>query len=100
MTDDPPRFNQRLVRIDELRVKIHQESRAFRIINAATQLAELRRYSSDRRIAASEPTGAERAKQQIKRDVEFISAVRDGAIEVRPILEQALKRMEQGAETG
>ena len=93
MTHDPTRFNQRLVRIDELRAVVDQESRAYRIVNAATQLAELRRYSADRRIAAVETDDAARARRQITRDIEFITAVRDGAIDVKPMIADALQRI-------
>ena len=93
MTHDPTRFNQRLVRIDELRAVVDQESRAYRIVNAATQLAELRRYSADRRIAAVETDDVARARRQITRDIEFITAVRDGAIDVKPMIADALQRI-------
>ncbi len=95
LTDDPDRFNRRLVRVDELRGKVHRDSRAYQIINAATQLAEFRRFSADRRIVADELRHDERAKRQIARDKEFITAVRDGAVDVKPILIESLRRMEE-----
>lgn len=97
LTDDPPRFNQRLVRVDELRTKVQHESRAYLIVNAFTQLAELRRFSADRRTGASEAQDTERAKRQIARDIEFITAVRDGAIDIKPILGDALQRVIKAA---
>ena len=93
LTNDPPRFNKRLGRVDELRTKVQQESRAYMIVNSFTQLAELRRYSADRRIGASDVDDAELAKRQIARDIEFMTAVRDGALEIRPILRDALDRV-------
>ncbi|MBI1824930.1 MAG: motility associated factor glycosyltransferase family protein [Planctomycetes bacterium] len=94
LTDDPPRFNRRLVRVDELRAKIHADTRAYQIINMATQLAELRRFSADRRIEASEElSDSDRAKRQIARDIDFITAVRDGAKDVTGILHEAMERM-------
>ncbi len=94
LTDDPPRFNQRLVRVDELRTKVQQESRAYRIVASATQLAELRRYSADRRIeAADKADDAKRAQRQIERDTEFITGVRDGAVDTKPVLTAALQRV-------
>jgi len=95
LTNDPDRFNRRLVRVDELRTKVHQESRAYRIVNAATQLSEFRRYTADRKIAAVEADTpqAERASRQIARDTEFITGVRDGAKDVKTILEEALNRL-------
>jgi hypothetical protein len=93
LTHEPDRFNARLIRVDELRTRVAADSRAYQIINAATQLAEFRRFSADRRIEADELSHVEKAKRQIERDVEFITAVREGAIEVRPILEAALTRV-------
>ena len=96
---DPTRFNQRLIRVDELRTRVQQDSRTYRIINAATQLAEFRRFSADRRINAAETDDVERAKSQIARDSEFITAVREGAIDVKEILLEALERVVPAAES-
>ena len=93
LVSDPARFNQRLLRVDELRTKVQQNSRAYRIVNAATQMIELRRYSADRKISAAEAGDAERARRQIARDIEFITGVRDGALDVTPILTEAAERM-------
>ncbi len=93
LADDSDRFNRRLVRVDELRAKIHTESRAYRIVNGATQLLEFRRFSADRRISVSSATGSARARKQIARDVEFITGVRDGAIDVKSILSESLDRI-------
>ena len=93
LTDDPIAFNRRLVRIDELRTRISQESRPYQIVSATGQLAELRRFSADRRISADHPGERERAEMQIKRDTEFISSVRDGCKDTRTMLEQAMARM-------
>ncbi len=100
LTRDPERFNRRLVRVDELRTKVAQDSRAYQIVNAATQLAELRRFSADRRIAATETDEPERAKRQIARDIEFITAVSDGARDVKPILVEARERIQRAATPG
>ena len=93
LTDDAAAFNRRLVRVDELRSTIHHDTRAYRIVNAYTQLAELRRYSADRRLKAVESDDAERARGQIARDTAFITGVRDGVRELSPILESSLKRL-------
>ncbi len=93
LINDPIRFNQRLMRVDELRTKVQHESLAYRIVNSATQLAELRRFSADRKITTQELNDAQRAKQQIERDKAFVGGVRDGAIEVNPILKESLERV-------
>jgi hypothetical protein len=98
LTHDPPAFNRRLVRVDELRSKVQNESRAYLIINAYAQLAELRRFSADRHTSASGAADAERAKRQIARDIEFIRGVRDGAVDLKPIFDEALRRVVDAAE--
>lgn len=97
LTHDPSKFNRRLVRIDELRSKVQHESRAYLIVNAYSQLAELRRFSADRHTSASGAEDAERAKRQIARDIEFITSVRDGAAELKPMLADALQRLVDAA---
>jgi hypothetical protein len=95
LTHDPPAFNRLIVRVDELRAQVHQNQRAYAIINAASQLAELRRFSADRKLTADKVEGAERAKRQLARDISFITAVRDGARNVREILETARARLDE-----
>ena len=41
----------------------------------------------------------ERAKLQLDRDIEFVTGVRDGAIDVKPILTEALERVETAMKT-
>ncbi len=97
LTNDPTRFNKRLVRVDELRAQVHDAGLPYQIVSAATQLAEFRRFSADRHLGAAETDDTERAKRQIKRDSEFIGAVRDGATEVKAMLFDALVRIRQAA---
>jgi len=100
LTHDPERFNHRLIRVDELRTRVQHESLAYQVINHATQLAEFRRFSADRRLSANDVDDTERAKRQITRDTEFITAVRDGALEVKEILRDSLDRIVTAAESG
>jgi hypothetical protein len=97
LTHDPARFNRRLIRVDELRAKVSQDSRAYRIVNMAAQLAEMKRYSADRRISAVQADEVEIAKRQLDRDVDFVTAVRDGARDVDGMLEEALRRFDASA---
>jgi hypothetical protein len=93
LTGDAKRFNQRLVRVDELRAKVYAETRAYQLISSYSQFAELRRYSADRRIGGEALEDVARAKRQLTRDAEFITAVRDGAKELAVMLEEAGGRL-------
>lgn len=99
LLDDPDRFNRRMIRVDELRTKVQRESRAYQIVNFATQLAEFRRYSADRRISAAKLEERERARRQIERDVEFVTSVREGTVDCTEILADALRRIEEALES-
>ena len=77
-----------------------RKGRAYQIVNAAGQLAELRRFTADRRIAAEELKETDRAQRQLARDTDFVTAVRDGAREVEAMLTEAQQRVEEGIRRG
>ena len=93
LTHDPDTFNRTLVRVDELRAQVNQSQRVYRIINSASQLAELRRYSADRKLTAAKDTGVERAKNQLKRDIDFVKSMLDACGNMKEMLEEALARI-------
>ena len=94
LTDDPARFNQRLVRVDELRCVVTRSYRAYRIVNATSQLAELQRFTADRKLEADDVRGAERARRQLARDVAFVTNVQESARKVVAMLEETLGRFD------
>lgn len=95
LLDDPPEFNRRLARVDELRAAVRQNERAYGIINQASQFAELRRFTADRKLSAADVAGPERARRQLKRDVEFVTSMKDSADDMVTLLQEAIERMEQ-----
>jgi hypothetical protein len=100
LVHDPDRFNRRLGRVDELRAVLRSSDRAYSIISAASQLAELRRFSADRKLSAASHEGADRARRQIERDLEFVGSVRTGADTVSEMLSVALERLDRAIAEG
>jgi hypothetical protein len=94
LTSDAAAFNRRLHRVDELRAVVARASRSYDIINAATQKAELQRFSADRRLDATDTSGADRAKRQLARDTNFVRSFREGADQMLGILEATLARFD------
>jgi len=94
LTDDPPRFNQRLVRVDELRTVVTRSYRAYRIVNATTQLAELQRFTADRKLEAADAQGADRAQRQLVRDIAFVTSIQDAARKVITMLDETIARLD------
>ncbi len=97
LSDDPPRFNQRIARVDELRAAISRAGRAVRIVNAAGQLAELQRFTADRKMNASDATGTDLAKRQLDRDILFVERFLEGADTMIEILRETLERLDEHA---
>lgn len=95
LTGEPDEFNQKLVRVDALRVKIHRNPRIFQIINTASQVAEFRRFRADQKMAALSLEGLDLVRQQLTRDSEFLAGLRQGTDETRVILEDGLTRIEE-----
>ena len=98
LTDDPAAFNRRLVRVDELRAVVNRAGRSYDIVTAATQRAELQRFTADRKLGASEATGIERTKRQLERDTRFVTAFREGVERMIELLEEALRRFDNIAD--
>ncbi len=94
LTHDPNKFNRRIARLDEVRLTVKKYDRAYRIINAASQLAELQRYTADRRLGAKGSKGADRAKAQLKRDLAFVQAMKKGASDMADIFHDTLERFD------
>ena len=91
----PAEFNRRIAEVDGLRVQIHHQHRAYQLISAVSQLAELQRFSADRRLRLADAQGADLARGQLERDTRFVQAVIDGAETVKEILNEALERFER-----
>jgi len=100
LIDDPPRFNRRIVRVDELRAVVQGHHEAFRMVSMVSQLGELQKFSADRRMAADAAGGPARTRQMLRRDSEFVSALLDGCATMTEILDQALARFDAAAEAG
>jgi len=91
----PAEFNRRIAEVDALRGQIHHQHRAYQLISAVSQLAELQRFSADRRLRLADARGADLARGQLERDMRFVQAVIDGAETVKEILSEALERFER-----
>ncbi|MHC4093831.1 MAG: hypothetical protein ACYSVY_26760, partial [Planctomycetota bacterium] len=100
LTEDPARFNRRLVWVDELRAQVQQHDRAYRIINSATQRAELRRFAADRKLELDEASGGKRAAKQLQRDLDFVAETKEGAADVIGILTETLARLDKAIAQG
>lgn len=73
--EDQGRVNRLIAQIDELRAKMDGFGRTYDLVMQFSQQSELRRFESDRRLAAVRPQGTSRQKMQVDRDIENVRAV-------------------------
>jgi hypothetical protein len=98
LVNDPPRFNRRLVRVDELRTLVQEHDLIFAMVRDVSQLGELQRFSADRGLTADDSAGGRRARRQLDRDIRFLDSLLEGAEQLRGILEESLARFDQALE--
>ena len=100
LVHDPPQFNQRIIRVDELRMRVRQEGLIYRLVCDVSQLAELRKFSADLKMSASGDEGPELARRQLSRDMEFVNGFIEGCDALEEILSECLDRFDQTIEAG
>ena len=94
LLDRPDEFNRRIAEVDALRVRVRQQMRAYEMISAVSQHAELQRFSADRRLAMGEHDDVSRARRQLDRDIRYVEAIIEGARATREILIDCLARFD------
>jgi len=95
LLDVPAEFNRRFARINELRRAVDRHGRILRMVSCVTQIGEFRRFTADRKIAAQGPTGRERARRQLARDIEFLRSLSEGADALIEILSESIRRFDR-----
>jgi hypothetical protein len=90
--DRPNEYNRLVVRVDDLRTRMQHFERIYGVVTSVAQLAELRRYSADRRIGEGEVDTVATARQRLQRDREFVDAFIEGCAYLEDIVPEALER--------
>jgi len=98
LVDDPPAFNQRIARVDELRTLVQDHDNIFAMVRDVAQLGELQKIAADRRLQAPGQGDKARAQRQLQRDIQFIDAMLGGCRELGGILDESLKRFDDAIE--
>ncbi len=94
LIDQPVIFNRKIVHVDDLRTRIQRCHRAIRIVNASSQLAELQRFTADRKLSASNAKGAQLARSQLARDKRFVESFSEASQRMGEYLRDTLKRFD------
>ena len=88
--DDQRRVNRLIGEIDTLRAEMNTVGRTYDLVTAMTQQTEVERFRADRRIAADRPSGVERQRQQVGRDIENVRGVRAAAADFIALMDEVI----------
>lgn len=97
---DQGRVNRVIARIDVLRKRMNEYGACYDLIMQLTQASELKRFRSDRAIAAGGSRGnaMDRQRRQVQRDIENVRSVIDAAGEFQTMIEQVIGRLRRPRE--
>lgn len=97
LLDRPAQFNRLIARVDDLRSEMMQHELTYQMVVEVSQLADLRRYTADRRLEDIEGETVETARQRLARDREFVREFIDGCEFLERTLPEALRRLGEHA---
>ncbi len=95
LTDRPGEFNRVLARVDELRTLLLNYEEVYQLVIEVVQMAELRRYSADRRLGTVVQETAETARRRLARDREFVRDFLEGCEFLERLLPQVIERVRE-----
>lgn len=98
LTDRKSEFNRTVAKVDEMRAAVRNHQDIYKMVSTVSQLAELRRFTADRKIHADDPSGLDRANRQLARDVDFIKHLLSGCDVLDDILAGSIERFDQAIE--
>ncbi len=95
LIDNQAELNRKMVRLDELRTMVKQRQMIYRMVMYVSQVGEMFRFRRDRAIELSKAEGKEKQRQQLRRDMGYVTEVRNGCERLEAMLEECLKRFDK-----
>ena len=95
--DEPGRFNELHAEMNQWRIKIDSLKGAYQLVADVVQLAELKRFQLDKARARRELDEIAERRDQLARDIQYVSIIREGVDILRGNLTDAVKRLEETA---
>ncbi len=88
-------LNRKMVRLDELRVKVKQRISVYNLVSLVSQNAELLRYRTDRSLETKNLEGKDLQRRQLQRDVGYVSELKNGCDRLEGLLRECVERFEK-----
>ncbi len=94
LVEDQAALNNKMIRLDELRVKVSQRPKIYQLIGSVSQTAEWIRFRNDRAIGIQNNQGTKRQRQQLLRDINYVTQLKDGCQRLIDLLHKGVERIE------
>ena len=95
LIDDQKALNQKMIRLDELRTRVTHKLGTYKLVGNVSQTAELNRFRLDRAIGVENKQGKDRQRQQLCRDVAYVSELDKGCQRLLDLLHEGVQRFEE-----
>jgi len=95
LVDDQPAFNEKMVRLNELRAMMNNRDEAYQLVKFVCQPAELFRFRSDRALELDAVEGKDRQRRQLQRDIDYVREFCDGCLRMLGLLAEGLARFDE-----
>ncbi|NQU76054.1 MAG: DUF115 domain-containing protein [Planctomycetes bacterium] len=98
MTDalgDPSRFNRLHAKMNKWRLKIDSIKNIYNLVSSVVQLAEIKRLQMDKAIDRKDLDEIAERRDQLARDIQYVSLLREGVQALRKMLNKATKRLQE-----
>jgi hypothetical protein len=95
LVDKQKELNRKMVRLDELRTKVKRRKEIYQLVMFVSQAAEMYRFRQDRTIELDDPEGKERQRRQLKRDIGYVTEIKNGCDRLLTLLEDGIERFDK-----
>lgn len=97
LIERPAEFNRLVARVDALRSAMSRHEQTYQVVVRVSQMAELRRFTADRRIGEGRSETTESARARLQRDQDYVAAFIEGCEFLEQLLPRAIERMPEAA---
>jgi len=94
LVDHQDELNRKMVRLDELRTKVKRRTEIYRLVMFVSQMAEMYRFRQDRALELDDVEGKERQRRQLKRDIGYVTEIKNGCDRLLTLLDECRERFE------
>jgi hypothetical protein len=91
--DDQACVNRAIGKLDALRARMHNLNDCYELIMQLSQLTELQRFQTDRKISAAKLDATEKQRRQVMRDIANVESVINAVSEFQTLMADVIENL-------